>query len=76
MRTTYKNKLRRAEISEEFATHFLKMLRHSKTCRSCCEPIIDDEEGNPGFRSLACTTGALMIDRYHKLFNELLEGKQ
>jgi len=39
--------------------------RHAATCGDCYVPIID-AEGNPGFRSEACPTGAKILRMYER----------
>ena len=53
------------EIEIGFEAAAIACRRHSRHSHDCFMPIMD-EEGNPGYKSEACATGAMLLTVYNK----------
>jgi len=53
-------------IKEQYYKISDKCYQHSKTCKKCNHPIMDDE-GNPQFISEACSKGAELLKEFNRL---------
>lgn len=64
--TAGENKMTKRDIEFKLNHSSADCLAHSKTCRECYMPIMD-EEGNPQYVSEACQEGAKLLIEYNKL---------
>lgn len=72
MRKRKEGSMSEANVRQDHEIAFLNAQSHARKCRSCAMPIVADEEGNPGFYSEACPTGAVLLRTWQSLEGALL----